>query len=637
MSTFATFQGKPPGETADQVAKGTVFEPNPLAKLEQPSYHIKFYLGDDLGLDINPRFVIAETGLTAFNITDFEIDAKVAPNHSVKNIMGTALTLTIIEPLGMSLPDKIIAAASRSTIQNFMQAPYYISVDFLGYDTDSGAVLKPLSKSWVWRVMITDLKTDLDVTGGKHTISFVAYNDVGTFDQFSNIRTTIQVDVSKKEGKIGDVMKGLEEQINNGLKKSYNVAGGGKVPFIIEIKDVPYKESNDGVKRPFDHKIIRNQKHLDSSRNQEIVQISRGTDIGRLVDYLMSVSETATKMLNPASSGTETNGASKEFSTMHRVDVTLENINYDTKSQDYVRKITFWIRPHDSVRPLSSTSGTDAALAQGKAKYNFIRSNNYLKKEYQYIFTGENTEVLDFNISLNFNFAVAQSLGMGYLTTETASPGRQLEPLAFHKQANNAGWSKTSDADPPLKACLVPPGSAGSTTQAGALLESLTNYNDIDSLGIGRSYLPVAFVQDGNDPRYHVNQAVEGTNDRTRSVYGSILNQLYNTRDSNLGDLSIVVRGDPYWLGVTNTEDLETPTSNLGANYTFGDQSVLVKFMIPQGIDEEGNPKLVLTDSYSGFYSIDKVISKFSQGQFTQTLQGPRINTMMVSELLGGK
>jgi hypothetical protein len=609
--------------------------PNLLGTIEQPSYHWKFFIPDDLGLNTNTKFILAETGLTGFNITDVEVANYVGPNFQQKNMPGTEFTIKISEPYGMSFPDKMITAAAESKVSNFLKSPYCLSVDFLGYDSKNGAVKRPYDKVWIWRIMITDLQSDLDAEGGKHTIKAVAYDDIGSFDQFAMVKTPIQVDINKKEGKVGDIMQGLQDQLNKSIEKSYNVANGGQVPFIVEIKDEPYTNQSSGVARPFDHKVIRDKKHLDSSRNQGVMQLSRGTDLGRIVDYLMSVSETATQMINPDASPTEMDGEAKEFSTLHRVDATVENLSYDQKTQDYVRKVTFWIRGYETVRPISAPKGADDAIGAASTKLQFIQTNNYLKKEYQYLYTGENTEVLDFKISLNFNFVVAQPIMQGQPTLETSSPGIEFSPDEFNVQTNNQNWSRRSIGAEPISWC-EPPLVSRTSGSSGNVLEDLGRTKDIDNIAINRSFLSPSYVQDGNDPRYHVNQAIEASNLRTRSVYSTILNQMYGAIDSNLNSIELTVRGDPYWLGVTNTEDRTAKPAD-SANYIFGEQAFLVKFFIPQGIDEEGMPILTLTDSYSGFYNVIKVTNKFNQGKFTQVLDGVRISTMQVTRLLGGQ
>ncbi len=610
---------------------------NPMGDVEQPSYHFKFYIGTDTGTSTTPVVTIAETGLTTFNITDVEIDAIVAPNFQTKNIGATKFTIKISEPLGMALPDKMAAGAAAANVQNFMKCPYFLSVDFLGYDPESGAPKRPVDKTWIWSLFITKMTTDLDATGGKHVIEAVGYNEIGNFDQFNLIKMPIQIDFNKGEGKVKEVMEGVAKQINKALEKSYNVANGGTAPFTVEIKDLPYK--NGGVvNSPFEHKIIRDQKFLDSSRNQGVAQISRGTDIGRLIDYIMSVSETATQMINPAESATENDSEAKEYSTAHRVDTVVENVSYDTISQDYVRRIIFYVRGHDNVRAVNSAKGADDALAQGQAKLAFVTGQNYLKKEYQYLFTGRNTEVLDFNISLNFNFAIATNIMQGHITTENSSSGIQYSPDDFNKQTMNEKWPTYQNAIVPINYCKAPAvgGSPTTTTDLWNGLNQPSN-GSIDSLGFGPSALPMTFIQDGNDPRVHVNQAVEASNLRSRSIYAGILNQLYGDITENLGKVDLLIRGDPYWLGATNTESIQQDSTDEKANFSNGEHMFMLKFLLPQGIDDDGNPILTLTDTYSGFYATISVTHKFNGGVFTQNLNGVRIPAMRVSELLGGK
>lgn len=619
------------GITANQVAKSTMTAvANPLGDVEQPSYHWKFYIGTETGESTIPTVIIAETGLTSFNITDVEMEAIIAPNFQTKNIGATNFTIKIAEPMGMSLPDKMLASAVKAGVKNFMKCPYYVSVDFLGYDPVSGAPKRPVDKRWLWRIFITKLTTDLDSTGGRHTIEAVGYNEIANFDQFNMIKTPINIDFSKGQGTLGEVMDLVKKQINAGLEKSYNVKNGGKAPFTVDIQDKPYPNGGK-VGRPFDHKLIRDQKFLDSSRNQGITQISRGTDIGRLIDYLLSVSETATQMANPAESATENDGESKEFSTIHRVDTTVQNLEYDNVSQDYRRLITFYVRGHDNVRAANSAKGADDAAAQGKKKLSFVAGQNYLKKEYQYIFTGQNTEVVDFNINLNFNFAIATNLMQGHISTELASPGIQYSPKEFNKQTNNEGWT-------PYVAGKDPTNFDGTSIprDAGQLLGSLSAAYAEDA-PLGGALLPMTFIQDGNDPKAHVNQAVEATNLRSRGVYAAILNQLYGDLNDNLGQVDLTIRGDPYWLGATNTESVDAPSTDENPNFSNGEHMFLLKFMLPQGMDEDGKPILMLTDMYSGFYATISISHKFNGGTFTQTLNGVRVPAMRVTELLGGK
>jgi len=609
------------GDTQQKVVSQIQAIPNPMGNVEQPSYHWKLSMGPDLGNTTVGNVIIAETGLTGFNIVDIQIESIVAPNFQTKNMGSNKFTITISEPAGMSFPDKLILSAKYLGVHNFMKCPYLLSVDFMGYD-ENGAPARPTGTTWVWKLLVTSLKTDLDATGGRHIIEAVGYDDLGTFNQFSLLDVPMNIDVTKKEGKVGDVMQELAKQINENIKKRYNVNNGGKAPIEIEFKDVPYQNSSGSpVARPFDHKIMRDTKHLDSSRNQGKMQAARGNDIGRIVDYILSASETATALINPSDSPVENNSETKEFSTMHRIECEIENTDYDLISQEYIRKLTFWVVPHDTVRAVNSPSGQNQAFENGRKKLNFALANNYLKKEYNYLYTGDNTEILDFNINLNFVFNVASSLYKGYLSTENSSPGRQFDPDNYLQQTNNTNWLSNTPGQEVVGQIQGP--------QNRAVLAE-----DLSSEVV---FYPMSFVQDGNDSRQQVNQSIEASNLRTRSIYGTILNQLYGTFDGNLQSVELTIRGDPYWLGRTNAEPIISPSTDEKPNFSNGDHMFLLKFMLPQGFDDEGKPILNLTDTYSGFYATYKVLHRFTDGQFTQILSGVRIPTMSVAKLMGAQ
>lgn len=605
---------------------GAVFVENPLSKVSQPSYHWKFGVGDDIGDSTDMVVILAETGLTSFNITNVEIDAVVGPNSQSQNTQYSVFTITIIEPLGMQLQDKFIAASTYVGINNLLKCPYLISLRFQGYD-DDGSPIDPVGQTWTWKLNILTFEATLDPSGAKYVITAVPMNEMGHSNDVELIRSTIELDVSKKEGKVGDVMASLQKEINASIEKSYNVAGGGIAPFKVVIDDRPYKNTVKGASRPFDHKIIRDQKHLVGQNKQGVMSISKGTDISKIIDYLMSASETATAMINPNESATENDAETKEFSSAHRIEIRITNTGYNTKTQDYIRTITYTIVAHDSVRPILSPKGQDDAKINGPKKLNFIKSNNLMKKQYQYLFTGKNTEVLDFNINLNFQFAAVQNALEGYISTENARVGRQFDPDNFNKQTMNQKWSQVSPGITPISYCKAPLDIAsGTPTDELELLASFGKKQTIlaESLSNYSSYWPTTIIQTGQGTTYNVNQQVEANNLRSRSIYAAVINQLYG-QTADLMTVDLEIRGDPYWLGVANIEDFMTPPSEDKASYALGEHCFFLRFIVPQGIDDDGAPILSPSNAYSGYYTAQKIRHKFNNGVFTQSVTGIRI------------
>ena len=647
-NNFPVAAAQPRGQTAAEVASDIGALENVLGNVEQPSYHFKFWVGPDIGrggsagattqsegliptsainASVNAtEVVIAETGVTGFNIIDVELDSIVAPNFLTRNVGGQKFNFKISEPYGCTMPDKIMAANKLLGNRNFMKCPYFISVDFLGYDPISGAPQRPTERVWVWRLMLTQLKTELTHTGSIHHFEAIGYNELGYQDQFDLIDVPMNIDIANETGKVGDIMRKLQDKINQNIEKRFDVKNGGKVPYKIVIKDEPYDASAGAtVASPFEHKIIPDDKFKHSSRNQEKLQLSRGTDLGKIVDYLMSNSTTATQMINPANDAENINGETKPQTAIHRVDCEVSVDGYNSQTKDYIRTFTYTIRASVNVRAVGSAKTEEDALKNGGAKLNFVKSQLLLKKQYDYLFTGKNTEVINLDVNFNFMFNVAASMYDGHLSSEMASPGREFDEQHFVRQKENQNFIPRQDAND-----LNTQGVSGLNTLPG----SITYAEDLE---FGPATLPMSFVQDGKDPRYNVSPGLESSNLRSRSVYAMILNQLYGTFDGNLQTIDMEIRGDPYWLGLTNTESPSTKSTETVPNFINGEHMFLLKFFIPQGIDEEGRPILRLTDMYSGFYATTRVVSKFVNGRFTQTLYSTRVPAMSVTQLLGGQ
>lgn len=134
-----------------------------------------------------------------------------------------------------------------------------------------------------------------------------------------------------------------------------------------------------------------------------------------------------------------------------------------------------------------------------------------------------------------------------------------------------------------------------------------------------------------------VQKNIEETTRYNRSIFGIITNQMYGRTYSNLQQINMEVRGDPYWLGESdiernrrlrkfNVREQESPNS---ANYLIGEHSFLLDFRTPTEISENtGLTNLDDQTIFKGIYNVNLVSNVFSQGTFTQTLTAIRdINT----------
>lgn len=217
-------------------------------------------------------------------------------------------------------------------------------------------------------------------------------------------------------------------------------------------------------------------------------------------------------------------------------------------------------------------------------------------KEYNYIFTGKNTEVLKFDIKFNAAFQSAMAAdnfkrGQGVQTAEADS-------------------TSTSEADTDIE---LPKGNAPSS-----------------KLGVIPTTSNLRKTTTSTDMRGGGGEENEVT--RAARVFHDAI-----TRGNDMLTLNMDIWGDPYYIaqsGQGNYTSKATPFKNLNAdgtvNHQNGEVYVTVNFRTPIDINQgtglykfSNNSAPVI--AFSGLYRVTNVTSTFSGGQFKQTLKGQRM------------
>jgi hypothetical protein len=81
-----------------------------------------------------------------FYFTDLKMTTVIGLNNRSKASNAIEISFGIVEPYGMSLLDRIMAAAADVAAPNFKAMPYLLEIDFYG-STDNGTITKMDSQS----------------------------------------------------------------------------------------------------------------------------------------------------------------------------------------------------------------------------------------------------------------------------------------------------------------------------------------------------------------------------------------------------------------------------------------------------------------------------------------------------------
>ncbi len=119
-----------------------------------------------------------------------------------------------------------------------------------------------------------------------------------------------------------------------------------------------------------------------------------------------------------------------------------------------------------------------------------------------------------------------------------------------------------------------------------------------------------------------------------RSYFSAIMNQMYGSM-SDMVELDMTIRGDPYWLGEPDPQKRLSIQAKGSRDLTNSDVYILMTFGFPVDYDDggpEGNidshagtglAKVETRENgFNGIYRVIRVENEFSGGKFTQKLQG---------------
>lgn len=593
------FSGKTINKTSSSEAfKRLDFTPhhNILDNIDQSSYHIKFSVLSDIP-GVDSEVVIAETGKTELNIVSMTMNSFVGPELVTKNTTDTKISMTILEVGNRSLIDRILQASLDLHVRNYTKTPFIITLSFLGRNSENGKATS-MSKKWSWKVIIGRINSRITSSGCEHNLDLYPISDVASTDDYMRIPQSYTV-----SGKTcGQIINELFGMMNADINAKY-----GDVQMVkYQIDATPYPSSAQSpVKTPLDH-IVTNSSAFDTARSKNIASMNTGMGIHELVDVLLSNSETAVKVANgigssaPASTTTST----KKHVTLCRVEKVVTYGNYIDLFADYEKTITYVLVPYDTIRVVGNMDQymNIHDKDETRTKVDHLITSGLMQKEYDYYYTGKNTDIVNLDISLSFDYYVAVNIMLGAMTYSTKTIGQAYNKTAQDRASayNYQGYvdklnslireqqslqgDTSSEQYKSSFAALQDQINAQQkiiSQSKGAVAQSLRDAENRDNSRISSAKKDLSkrsktLYSDDEDysnvtdniqrlpvtlrqvPRLEhlVDGVVESNHDTRRSIYAAMLDQFYGNIDANLTSIKMEIKGDPFWLGAPGKREL---------------------------------------------------------------------------------
>ena len=396
--------------------------PNFLDDYDNVTYHFKLFMlpqtitaSKSINVEDSGAVVIAESGTTGnIFIENVYIRNVTSTNNKVKASTNVEYSFTLREFNGAALIDNIYLTSLNLGIDSYYKCPYFLELTFKGREVSTSEPIPgPLDNvKWVWPLTILSIETEIDSSGTIYNVKATTYNLQGNLSVNSLILEPVSLDADT----VGKAMDLLTEKLNS-IAKQKKVSNDG-IPDQYEIVIPPeYKKMK--IVPPGDVNVVAAGTEVSWTKPTfRNISIPVNTDIKDAITTILSSTTEYQRIAKKEidQMGPEVN-TSSIYRKIHRIDVKTEQIKFDHSRGDYVKKFSFLVIPYSVNTIMTDPSETNL---NGKTRATQIINDRLLQKEYNYIFTGENTQILDFNMKFNFGWYAATPIQAG-INTDTAN------------------------------------------------------------------------------------------------------------------------------------------------------------------------------------------------------------------------
>jgi hypothetical protein len=407
----------------------------------------------------------------------------------------TQISMEIIEPSGITLLERIRGAAINNGYLDHLDAPFLLTIDFKGFDEQGRPASAKDSQNMkrLIPVKLVDMQMDVTQAGTVYAVKAIPYNEFAYVNRFNYPRTAGTLSPDGK--RLSDVFKTLEALLNKQNE---------------DEKDTGLVEKPDVYTVTFDSKGIEDTFITTENLEQNGMasQGVNGADGGFYVaneiaippDYMkINPSNAITKILEEIMKGHPAYSDKKFDQWKSKVTKTLNVAQFKGGAQevlDQAQDYYFdYFKIRASVVPIEGDFDTIRAMNRKKINFHVEpykvhayslaipgvstgqNFKNFVFKTYNYIFTGDNVDVMDVNI--NYKVAYFQSRLKDFEATDVRK--NTIEDASDKATGGTSATDHNTDGNlmtrsHPDTAKSEGTGKTGGTpTQLDSFLDSLTH------------------------------------------------------------------------------------------------------------------------------------------------------------------
>jgi len=556
-------------------------------------------------------------------IDNLEIDTLLSFSGKGGPTLPLAFRFDVYEPYSINgFLEALQAAALGCGYANYSSASFLLKMNFVGY-TDDGKLDDDIENSTrYFGIRITKIQLDVTAKGSKYICVGLPFNEFAFTDEINKLHQNVQIKGTTVSDILVDFLDQVAFQRATANKNAYTKETSpiGKDEYLISFSDVnsnfsalansrvyatDLKSNNiftfsdnqaSGIANGYGSKGSKGQP--TAVQSSKIVSFAANSNITDCMAAIITESEWAKNILKNIYSKIDVDTGLLEYFLI-RVEVT--NLDeFDLISNRFYQRFVYKVTPykiHYTMVP---------GYQQEKFVFGPDMKKHFLIRKYDYIYTGNNRDILDFKINFNNSLYAGIPNAMGLSSgIKSLANAVSTEELSIHRfdGENRVGLAANLSKGPP--------------TARNAILPTLNSYRDNLVTSGSLSAGPPS-----SDP-YYV---------QSKAMYEAVVKRTYN-----MTEVELSILGDPVFLvmgGVSNFDPVSTNGvvgENGSLNQNYGTPYIEVTFRNPIDIGESGFLKFQDADpetgrlEFSGVFMVRKLLSKFSNGVFTQRLQLARM------------
>jgi len=615
---------------------------NPLSNMPSYTYYSKLSICHptvvhNLGkVPKEQKIIIAETGTTSiFTISDLELFHTMGSQEEIRTAVAKIVNITIIETHGSALLDYINQACQDLQIRTPKEATYLLEIMFKNGNAED---VSPGQSEYYFVYPLTFVSMNIQITeaGGQYRIRA---NEPGLSALYGTAGPATNNVCAIPAKNLGEFIQGFNRFLNTCAQDEVEACHHDiKDNYVVLIPKEweSYKFANlEGAE-----KGNKQTARYFKDPSKLLIQIPKGAKVPDIITSVFSSIVEFQKIKTSDGRGfmkKETASLSDkpaEIASYFRLVADTHFGDYDEKRKLYARTYIWWFADYKEPAmydPNHMKSFNDPGIMR-KRVTNLIKEG-LLTKRYDYNYTGINTEVIRFDMNLNLSYFRTLPIRAG---EQGQSNDRQNATKATDTQKKEEDAPKNKDKKP----FKSQGGAAYAQRLAGGALSSRNRIaGDRDNIRKSSgNYLESYALPDPSDEiSFHqVSSNTEETSGEAQGIASSDNSagtiQFGNAHMSLAGGSEFVqidldIKGDPYWMGMSNLNqqyrDTQTGIANF-AMYQNGAQMFWLNVKSPSEPDETTGKMQFTPSIMSGIFKVISVVSRFINGSFTQSVTADR-------------